>query len=115
MKLWSKILRGLAGRHESAAPDIKQTPNGFSVAGHDFSVGDITKVVGYKRDLITVDEVRLDLTFRSGAQISVSEDQPGFAALVGSLCSAFPSISGWEQKIVGPAFAANCTVLYVDT
>lgn len=73
---------------------------------------DIERLVAYKADLMTVDEIRIDVIY-TNRQITITEDTPGWDQFIIKTKSIFPNIKeDWDIKIIQPAFAANLTVLY---
>src|SRR5207302_1460743 len=72
----------------------------------------IERLTGYKRDLMTTDEIWMDVTF-DGLFVTFSEDTPGWYIFQEKLRAALPGVSpNWEFDIMFPAFATNFTVLY---
>ena len=76
---------------------------------------DIIEIRAYKLDFLTTDEVRFSLSLRDGTVFEMSEEQPGFAAFIEALKARFPTVQGWESRVIKPAFATNMTVLYRST
>jgi hypothetical protein len=73
---------------------------------------DIQKLEGYKRDLITIDQVCLDIILNETI-ITISEDTEGFGPFIEELKKQFPSIDkDWDLKVTEPPFATNLTVLF---
>ena len=73
---------------------------------------DIERLEGYKRDLMTFDQVCLDI-ISNETIITISEDTDGFESFIEKLKNQFPSIDkDWDWKIIQPAFATNFTVLF---
>lgn len=69
-------------------------------------------MTAYKADLITIDQLRLDIEFR-GLTLPISEDTPGFFQFIVKTKEVFPTIAkDWDLKIIHPAFEANVTVIY---
>ena len=72
----------------------------------------IERIVGYKLDLMTTDEICLDI-FSGSWKITYSESLPGWYQLLIKLQQVFPSIpANWDGHIMQPPFATNYTVLY---
>ena len=73
---------------------------------------EIDRMTAYKVDLITIDELRLDIEFR-GLTLPISEETPGFFQFVLKTKEVFTTIANdWDLKIIHPAFEANKTVIY---
>lgn len=76
---------------------------------------DIERLAVYKADLMTVDEIRMNIIYNN-RQITITEDTPGWDQFVTKTKAIFPSIQeDWDFKIIQPAFATNFTVLYERT
>ena len=73
---------------------------------------DILKIAVYKLDLMTTDELCLEM-FWQDLRITFTEETPGWYQFLDRLEGAFPSIpKDWWGKVIHPAFATNYTVLY---
>src|SRR5262245_16284422 len=109
-------IKQLLGRNRRSDPAITIDSDGF---GYETSKGemcripwnDIQEIRAYKLDLLTVDEVRFAFQM-DGWWADVSEEQPGFDRLVKQLEQRFPSVAGWQERVIKPAFAPNETILY---
>jgi hypothetical protein len=115
VKLLSKIRQHLDRRAIASSPPISVSANGFSVESSFVTWADIQGIRAYKRDLITTDEVCFVFALKSGLELTVTEEQPGFKELVVSLSQEFPSTVGWRSHVIKPAFAPNHTVLFRRT
>lgn len=73
---------------------------------------DIRRIVGYKIDLLTVDEIRVDFELKTNVTVIVTEESPGFGAFMSEVERRFPSVEGWFAKIAQPPFAPVNAVLY---
>jgi hypothetical protein len=72
----------------------------------------VDRIVGYKLDLFTVDEICIELHIGDRA-VRFNESTPGWYQLLERLRRVFPSIpEGWDWDVTLPAFATNYTVLY---
>ena len=73
---------------------------------------DIERLVAYKEDLMTTDEICLDI-FVNNWKTTISEETPGWYQFVEKTKLIFPSIhQNWDAEIVSPPFATNLTLLY---
>jgi hypothetical protein len=93
-------------------PAIELVDSGFAVDDRVVYWSEVSEIRGYKLDLVTVDEIRLVLTTKSGDSIEVSEDQAGFEVFAEAMVLAFPSTGDWHARLSIPAFAADDQVLY---
>ena len=68
---------------------------------------------GFKLDLLTLDEIGLDLFFANGSRLRLTESLTGWPALLQHLRTHFPSIPpDWDWDIMQPPFATNLTLLF---
>lgn len=73
---------------------------------------DIERLIAYKKDLLTSDEICLDIIYNNW-QITITEETPGWYQFVEKLKFVFPNIpKNWDTEIVDLAFATNLTILY---
>lgn len=91
------------------------TPEGFTTSGQFVSWSEIQEISAYKLDLLVTDEVRFIFSLDSCDKFEISEEQEGFSSLVAALTEQFPSIIGWQSKVILPAFKDNNSVLYRRT
>ena len=80
------------------------TPEGFTTSGQFVSWSEIQEISAYKLDLLVTDEVRFIFSLDSCDKFEISEEQEGFSSLVAALTEQFPSIIGWQSKVILPAF-----------
>jgi hypothetical protein len=72
-------------------------------------------LVAYKADLMTIDEIRMDIVWNN-LQFTITEDTPGWYQFAVNTKKVFTSIpEDWDFKITQPAFAENRMVLYQKT
>jgi hypothetical protein len=77
-----------------------------------FNWSDVVRIVAYKLDRMTTDEICLDL-ISNDWQATYTEMTPGWYQFLEKLESAFPTIApDWDAKIALPPFATNYTVLW---
>lgn len=103
-------------RKSVAEPVIEFKDYGFIYHCKDFTRlfvwNRITKIVAYKDDLVTTDDIRLQICDNNG-NITLTEDYSLFAEFNKQLLSAYPEIDkNWYGKILHTPFAANTTVIY---
>ena len=90
--------------------------DGFSYSFKDgvekISWADIQKIIGYKVDLFTIDEIRLDIFWKDW-KWTITEDTPGWYQFLAKLKEIFPAIpDNWDDQITHPPFATSSIVLY---
>lgn len=72
----------------------------------------IEKLIGYKVDQLTIDEICLQIEFNNEIEI-VTEEYNGWREFINELLSQFPMINKkWEGIIAKPAFERNETELF---
>jgi hypothetical protein len=80
-----------------------------------FNWSDVTKVVAFKRDCFTVDNIRLAFEIDGELVVEIHEDMPGWTelldALHGHLSGALP-LEAWWAKVAFPPFELCLTTLY---
>ena len=84
--------------------------NGFRAAWSE-----IQRIVGYKIDMFSWDEIRIEFELRDGMLVVVTEESVGFPEFMQEVERRFPSSLGWHGKIAKPAYAESRTVLYEPT
>ncbi len=95
---------------------LEFTEEGFRLKKHSEFIemlwADVHEIRAYKVDLLTVDEIRIDISTKTST-LTITEDTPGYNVFNEKLKSIFPdSDKNWEEKVVKPAFAENLTVIY---
>ena len=74
---------------------------------------DITKIIAYKIDRITIDDIVVEVHFADADGFRFSEETDGFYQFVKRSKGALPEIlSDWEIKIVNPPFQRSEMVLF---
>ena len=72
----------------------------------------IEAIIAYKVDLLTYDEIRLEVIFEE-CVLRISEDAPGWYQFVIKMKEVFPSIpKDWDLRMPFPPWAMNLMVLY---
>ena len=79
---------------------------------YSFRWDDVEEILTFKRDLWTVDSIRL--AFRVGDRwYEVGEEDAGFMSLVERMQAKFPAVpEAWYLEVMFPAFEANSRVLW---
>jgi len=73
----------------------------------------ITQMVGFKIDLLTIDEICLHIEIQKSENLEISESTKGWFQFLKKIKEQFPSINKtWEIDIANPAFERNETVIY---
>ncbi len=73
---------------------------------------DINRIVAYRQDLLTTDNVCIDIVFNN-QRTTISEETPGWYQFVETTKHIFPSIpKNWDSRIIHPAFATDFTIIY---
>jgi len=96
--------------------DFQYTQDSFVLSriapGIFYKWNEIEIITAYKLDLITTDDVRLNISF-SNMVLTISEEMPGWPLFIEKLMKAMPGIPGdWEEKVIETPFAANTTIIY---
>ena len=74
---------------------------------------DLQSAFGFKLDLLTIDEICLDLFFANGSSLRLTESLPSWPVLLRHLSTHFPSIPPeWEWDVMQPPFATKMTLLF---
>ncbi len=87
----------------------------FAIKGINKSIkwDDITSILGYKRDLYTVDEINLDIYTQSGVSLNITEETPGWTKFIEQLKLKFPQINqSFEAELMFPPFETKLTLIY---
>jgi hypothetical protein len=72
----------------------------------------IKKIIAYKLDLITWDEIRMDIIYMDGSSFTISEDDEKiFGEFIRAIENDPKFDRGWKSKVYLPAFARNETVV----
>lgn len=89
---------------------------GFTISYKDFSTrlqwNDITQLNAYKRDLITIDRIEMEIIVGDDC-LTISEDLPGWFQFVCRTKERYPTIpKDWNNDIIQPAFATTFMTIY---
>lgn len=92
------------------------TEDGFTAALNgqckSYRWKDIETVIGYKVDLLTTDELCLEI-YIGDTYLRFTESTPGWYQFNSTLTKYLPVINElWESAIMLPAFATNLTLLF---
>ena len=72
----------------------------------------IERIVAYKQDLITEDQICLDITYEDWVT-TFTEETPGWYIFLRKIKEQFPGIpDNWNDALLQPPFTTNLTVLY---
>jgi len=90
--------------------------DGFTIRyeeiNHRIQWADITELNVYKRDLMTIDRITMDIVY-GDIQMTISEDLLGWNQFVERSKIIFPEIpKDWDWVIVQPPFATNYRNIY---
>ena len=73
---------------------------------------EIKKLVAYKIDLYSYDEICMDIVLDNW-QMTITEETPGWDVFIKKLETIFPALpDNWFGMLMQPPFATNLTVLY---
>lgn len=74
---------------------------------------EIQTILGYKMDLLSRDEICLDIFCDNKITFKVTEKTAGWFVFLERIKEQFPTIEeGWDFNIQSPAFATNLTLIY---
>ena len=105
---FSRAPKPLDGRVEFDEQEIRVHPPTEKRIGWQ----EIDRIVTYKVDLLTWDEIRVQFESSTGSAIVVSEESPGFAEFMLEVVRRYPSTQDWHAKVSQPRFAESWTVLF---
>lgn len=73
----------------------------------------IKAIFGYKLDLMTIDEICIDIFTVNEISFHITEETPGWYVFIEKIVLKFPTIDkGWYQKVMYPPFATKLILLY---
>jgi hypothetical protein len=74
---------------------------------------DITTIFAYKLDLMTVDELHMDVFAKDGTKLHFSEEYAGWHQFIEKTKEMLPNIDKeFEAKLIFPPFETNLTLVY---
>ncbi|WP_435226445.1 SRPBCC family protein [Niabella hirudinis] len=93
------------------------TPDGFipeeTLLRAYYAWADVETIFAYKKDLVTTDEICLDLFTKKGIRVFINESLPGWDRFLQKLSERLPLIpEGWEWQVAQPPFETNLTLLF---
>jgi len=103
-------------------PKLVGDEQGFSLSGHGIAVekyawSEVGRIVAFKRDYGTYDEVYLQLDIgRRIGPLELGEQFEGFSSFVELMEKHLPGISeSWWYHVAFPAYAENATTIFHRT
>jgi hypothetical protein len=72
----------------------------------------VRRITGYKMDLLTWDEIRMEFALANWSSVVVTEESPGFPQFMQEVERRFPAVADWHGRISQPPFAPRTTVLF---
>jgi len=77
---------------------------------------DIETIFAFKRDLMTVDELNIEVFLKDKMRIRLTEEIDGWFQFIIKIKEVFPSIDKeFDTKLIFPAFETNLTLVYNST
>ncbi len=77
---------------------------------------DIEAIFAYKRDLMVVDELNMDIFLKKNKKIWLTEEMDGWYQFVLKLKEVFPGIDKeFDVNLIFPPFETNLTLVYNAT
>ncbi|AWA31077.1 hypothetical protein HYN48_13820 [Flavobacterium magnum] len=125
-KLFSKILRKKHLTNSNSDKSFDEIYNdlgcfkydevGFILDYENFNASvkwdEITQLNVYKKDLITIDQIEMQIV-AGQKYFTISEELPGWFQFIIKTKEMFPTIpKDWDMKIINPPFQANFTTIY---
>ncbi len=86
--------------------------DGFTFLGKSYPWNDISTVFAFKEDLITTDEVYVDIFMSDNSSLRIDESTPGWFQFTKQLNRQLSISDEWESNVIHPAFAPNMTLLF---
>ena len=111
MSLFQSIKRKLLPQPE-VPESLLLTEARFTSCGINVPWVCVEQVKAFKLDLGTTDEVWFVFVLSSGTTVEISEEQPGFDVVLNEAQHHLPSLSGWQSKVIKPAFKRNEATLF---
>lgn len=95
--------------------EIKFLPKAFEISNgnvkHQIAWDEIEKIIAYKIDLFTVDEICIDIIIGSTVY-TISEEFHNWGAFLKAIEDRLPSKKNWFPEVAHPAFKRNETMLF---
>jgi hypothetical protein len=93
---------------------------GFNFSDKDQTIfvawTDIETIFAFKRDLMTVDELNIEVFLKNNIRIRLTEEIDGWFQFIIKIKEVFPIIDKeFDTKLIFPAFETNLTLVYNST
>ena len=101
--------------HDARAVSVVRTSTDGSRQSSEAEWGEVSRVVAYKRDVVTYDLLSLAILLSGRPGLDVNEDMEGWKELVEKLPEYLPGcrpFEEWFQTVAFPAFAMNPTEIF---
>lgn len=77
---------------------------------------DIETIFAFKRDLMTIDQLNIEIFLKNNTRIRLTEEIDGWFQFIIKIKEVFPSIDKeFDIKLIFPAFETNLTLVYNST
>jgi hypothetical protein len=86
--------------------------NGFTFLDKAYLWNEVSSVFAFKEDLITTDEVCVDIFMIDNSSLRIDESTPGWFQFTKRLNNRLSISDEWENNVMHPAFATNMTLLF---
>ena len=95
---------------------FKYNESGFFIDCENFHNNikweEITELNVYKKDLITIDQIEMEI-FCGDKYFVITEELPGWFQFISKTKEVFPTIpKDWDLNIIEPSFERNYTTIY---
>lgn len=99
---------------------FEYTDNGFNFTVNDQTIfiawTDIDAIFAYKRDLMVIDELNMEIFLKNDFRIKLTEETAGWYQFILKLKEVFPEIDkAFDIELIFPAFETNLTLVYTST
>jgi hypothetical protein len=115
------LRRIIRPRRDPPQPEIRADEDGVAVTlgaeNRRVAWKDVGRIVAWKRDLLTTDEIllRIDSADTPDQSLTLSEEWPGFTTLFGPMERILGVSPAWYREIMTPAFEPRPRILYDRT
>ena len=97
---------------EDAFKSLKFHEKHFTISGSLYLWDNILSIFGYKVDLMTIDEICLDIFMVDGTLLKITESTGGWYEFMDELNNKLSIPNEWYNVVAKPAFATNLTLIY---